>query len=137
MSAKQPEVDVAASLAAAGLGTVGTSIFYGPPRSPTESGLSSAALWVHPFGGPPPDPFLAASQSGSFFAGNVQVWTLSAPGNFEGGIVTARAVRDALHTKAPAGYAQCLVLESEPNYLGRNEAQQHRWTSNFRLRWQA
>jgi len=45
---------IAAHLASEGEGTVGTDIFYGPPRA-WAAGMPTAAIYVWEDGGPPPE----------------------------------------------------------------------------------
>lgn len=132
-----PEVDVAAALATALSLTVGTDIKYGPRRSVVEAGDANVTIWVHATGGPAPMPFLNATVEGSFYDSSVQVVSLSASDDFAGGLTTARAIRDALHTKTISGYVICVADQSEPFYLGQiAEADgQHEWSQNFSLKW--
>jgi hypothetical protein len=135
VSAPTPEVDVANAIATALSLNVGTDIKHGPKTSPEDSG---AFIWVTPTGGPPMEPFLGASQSGSLYRPSLQVMVAGAQGDFPGGLATARQVRDALHCKAPsaaalASYRSCLVRESDPRYVGVDEAKQPLFVVNVDL----
>jgi hypothetical protein len=137
MATLTPETDVGAALATA-LGLVdGTAIKYGPPRAAASVGNTGAIIWVTPYGGQAPEPFLNAAVDGSFYLSSVQVLIRGAPDAFQAGLATARQVRDALHTKQPAAYVSWLVNSSEPLYLGPNEVGEHEWTVNITARWKA
>lgn len=134
MSALAPETLVRDQLIAA-LSLDSGAVKLGPPRSPVEPGASAVQCWVIASGGPGALPFHGAPTAGSWFEAEVQVRIRSAPDAYEGGITLARQVRDALHTKAPAGLVMCLSKTSEPLYLGVDEAGRHDFSLNFAVTW--
>lgn len=137
MSAKQPEVDVAAALATALSLSVGTDIKYGPQRPALEPGNDAVTLWVTAYGGPPPEPYLGSGTS--LFKGSVQVVCLAAasdPDNQAQALALARSVRDALHLHAPSGYSLCTALSSEPAPMQPDDAGRIRFSVNVSLWWE-
>lgn len=138
MSAKQPEVDVASALATALSLAVGTDIKYGPARPSSETGNDAVRLWVTPYGGPPPEPYLNGAVDGSIFKGSVQVLCVATtnPDSAAEALALGRSVRDALHLKAPSGYLGCWALSSEPLPYSPDDAGRCRVVINLSLWWQ-
>lgn len=145
MSELQPERDIALQLHAKGVGvfagTGSDTIKLGLPRGVDEPGLSGVVLYVAARGGPPPVPYMPASQ-GSIFTTNIEVVVRADADSQEAGITKARDVRRALHTRAPtdtalAGYISLTAQTSEPLSWGANEAGQWEWKIVFSLQWLA
>ena len=152
-AAPVPEQDVIAFLATASAGSTwpagvpalikATNLFASPelPAVPGGVGVSGQAVFVWPYGGEPPTPYFGDKGSaGSVYYANVQALVRSNPGDAAGGIALARAVRDALPRQeagiSSAGsttYFFCLAKQSEPNYLGCDNQNRHRWSLNFKL----
>lgn len=135
MSAKIPEQDVRDFLAAlpgAPFGAADVNIRCGYPRSPTQPGTDLVGVWVDA-SERSPAPYYGGA--GNYYTADIDVKAISAPDDLDGGWATARALRDALQTHAPAGYVSC--LNSLLAYLGTNEAGQHIHGVNFTLTWSA
>ena len=136
MSTLTPEVDIATVLhTAIPALVVGTSIKYGPPRSPTEPGNDAVKIWISPYietG----DPLTNAAVEGALYETRVQLTVLSPPDDYATGLVLARQVRDAITFHASAGYAGWYLLNG-PNLVAPNEAMQQRWTVNIKAVWKA
>lgn len=142
MATMQPEVDIAAALVAATSYfspalVLGTSIKLGVPRATLSAGNETANIWVAPYGGEAPAPFLNAAVEGSDFKSDVQVTIRGAFDDYQNTIATARAVRAALHLKQTSGYISWKAKSSEPIYRGVNEADQHLFSVNITARWKA
>jgi hypothetical protein len=128
-----PAEDLVTVLAAAGLGLVpGTNIFRGPPRAPS-AGVPSKAVFCLGTGGYPPRPFVDGSGL-CVRQPTVQITIRSDAEDFAGGEALARDVSNAVHMHPPAGYGDVLVRESEPTYLGQDEAGRHLWSINAEMR---
>lgn len=134
MPAPTPEVDVASAIVTAGLGTLGTTLFYGPERGLNARGVTSGtATYCLASGGVKPAPF-ADGGAGTYLAEfSVQVLVRSSPDAYAGGLTQVRALRDALNFVSIAGYINVAVRESDPLYLGQDESGRHRWTINLDL----
>lgn len=122
------EGDIAAALATAGVGTVGSSIFTGPLR-PAGGGIPVAAVFVLQAGGVN-SPYLNGGVQ-SWREPRVQVSIRSARDDYDAGIATARAVLTALHAKAITGYTLCQA--DDPIYVRRDGEDCHVWAVNARL----
>ena len=138
---QQPEKDIATALEAAGLGTMSQSpgpqtIVWGHPLDTTEPGAAAVNLYVFSMGGPGPVPYLGGGVVSDYDA-TVQVRVRSPAGDEPAGMALARAVRDALHCKPPAGYYDLRADTTDPLYLGSNPSGQHEWSVPFSLRWTA
>ncbi len=124
--------------------TMGTNLFTGAVLPANvdgrEGGVPGLSVFVTSTGGPPPMPYMGlVGSAGSFYYHGIQVSTRSAPSQQAQGIELARAIRDALHraTIPMAGggsYPFCLVKESQPLYLGADQTNRHRWSTNLDLR---
>src|SRR3989442_133483 len=94
--ASQPEVVVADAIAAAlgGSWAVGTNIFR-QQEQPPGGGVPHHAIFVAPYGGPPPEPYLGTGTS--FYKKNVQRRADRACDGDPGGRVTDGRPDHALH----------------------------------------
>jgi len=130
--ATAPDSDVVTQLVAAGIGLVsGTNLWRGPERA-AGTGVPAKSVFVLASGGYPPRPFLGPSST-DMRRSTVQITVRSDAQDFDGGQTLVRAVRNAIHKAAVAGYVDIRVRESEPNYLGQDEAARHLWTVNVEM----
>lgn len=128
----EPDSDVAAKLATAGLGTVGSTIFRGPERAPSGV-VPDAAIFVLDSGGFAPVPYLDGGSKADY-QHSVQIMIRAKRNDFSTGQAKAAAVRNALHETTISGYVSCYANESTPNFLGFTDTELIRWTVNLRLR---
>lgn len=125
-----PDVDVATRLQTAGVGTLGTSIFYGPEHAQrTSPTVPAAAIFVISSGGPAPEPKCHTSGE-SLYKARVQIIVRAATDTYQTGLTKARSVMAALQGVVLSGYVVCFLDQSEPIYIGRNAADQDRWSVN-------
>jgi len=118
--------DIATVLVAAGLGTVGADIFYGPERATTEIG--DGAIFVLEGGGFAPTPMLGGSDADDLKTIDALIVVRSDKNDFEGGETTAQAAWTALHKQNPAAWISWVITTSGPAYVGSDETGRHRWT---------
>ena len=118
-----PDQDVAAQLAAAGLGlVVGTNLFTAGPQQ-VQAGVPSQAVFCVLYGGygAPVRYFngaLSSSAGTEAREPRVMVYVRSSRQDYGGGLTLARAVKAALHdVTPPAGYDWIRVEEQEPIFL--------------------
>lgn len=136
---QQPDKDVATALQSAGLGTMSQTpgpqtLAWGPPLDPTEPGAAGIALWVFVTGGREPVPHIDGGRTGDY-APDIQVRVRSGADAWEAGQALARAVRDALHCKPPAGYYDLRAASSEPFFLGQDDSGFFEWSVTFTIAW--
>jgi len=132
--ATTPDVDVATRLGAAGIGlTLGTNLFAGPVRAYVDGTVPHQSVFCLATGGPPPEPFCGDPTNKDFRRSKVQVRTRSNLEDFDGGQTLTRNTRNAIHKASVVGYVDVEVLESEPNYLGKDEDGHHEWSINVEL----
>lgn len=125
-----PDQDAVTALAA-GIGslTENTNLFLGHVSD--GDGVPDEAVFCLATGGPAPQDYGGQTALRTSFSA-IQVRVRSAPFDFNGGQVTARAVRDALHRQPPAGYIDVLAQQSDPLPLpGPDESGRHEWSVNF------
>lgn len=138
MSMPKTELDVATKLVSAGLGTIGTNLWHCPEIAPNDV-VPKAALFVTAYPGPPPSPYFVNPTNKNFYEKKVQIIIRANPGDYENGLVTARAVITALHLTTVAdsvnggNYMKVAVMQSEPNFLGQDDTECPRWTVNVVL----
>lgn len=131
----EPGLDVATQLDADAAFTLGTNLFYGPER-PEGDGMPHKAVFCLSSGGPGPEEY--ADGSGiSRWIGVVQIISRSDPGRYADGLAQARLIRDLLHIQPATGYHEWIFQESEPIYLGTDETDRHRWSSNLEVWYEA
>lgn len=124
--------DVATFLAAAGHGTVGTDIFN-VPEQPESNIFPAAAVFCVLYAGDQDD-YVGQTPQG-IYKPKVQVTVRGAQqaAAWATGEAKARAVRDALHAVALGGsYIDCRTLNG-PNFIGKNDQDQPRWTINVAI----
>lgn len=123
------EVDVAARLAAAGLGlTLNTNLFYGPLGD--GGGLPDLAVSVHNSGGYPREPDLGGPSAPDLIPLTVQIHVRSAANSYDAGSTLMQAVCDAVH-KQESGAANVSWLLQSSAYIGADNKGRHRWSVNF------
>lgn len=126
-----PTEDVATHIAGLVLGlTVGTNLFMGPVRAQSES-VPAAAVFVHSEGGDAPEPYLGTGTSD--WQPEVTVTVRGAPEAFQTGQTLARSILKALHLADVPGYYLCEAQQSEPDYVGRDDAGCPEWEMDFVL----
>ncbi len=130
MAAPETEVATRAAAEVAEL-TLGTNIFDGPRRE-VGANVPVKAVFCSPNGGPAPTAILNTAQT-KIRNSNVFILVRSEQEKFTAGILLARAVRDAVHYAPLVGFIDVRVEESEPNYLGQDDARNHEWSMNVNL----
>jgi hypothetical protein len=124
----KPEETLATYVASEGAGlTLGTSFFYGPVTpDPAE------CCWIFPTGGPGPTRFLGETEVEKHYT--MQVRVRGDKQDFDGGLLLARAVSDALHAAINdatfAAYLDIIPLQSQPIYLGQDDHGLPEWSQN-------
>lgn len=134
MATLTPETDIANALASALSLTVGTDIKIGP-LPVADPGSPTSGIWVAPSGGHAPLPLVNAGVQGSYYKSAVRVFVRGDVGDYADALSTARACRDALHTKQTTDYVAWLTTTSEPVYLCLNEAGQYDFVVRIRAEW--
>ena len=113
--------------------TKGTDLFHGP-KKPVGPGVPAKAVFVMPTGGAPPvDDHGIGAEATSLFAPTVQALVRGDQGDYDAGLILAQAVRDTGHKMSVAGYLDCLLLSSEPIWLGFDPEDHPEWSINFEL----
>lgn len=131
--ATDPDGDVVAHLnTTIGALTTDTNLFASKQQAPVD-GIPHLAVFVLPTGGPAPEAYVDGGSGSERRYSAVQVTSRSEPREYNAGKAFARVIRDALHHATIAGYLDVKVNETEPNYLGENDAGNHVWTSNLEL----
>lgn len=111
--------------------TTAANLFTGPPRAAGTQGVPDAAVFVLATGGPPPQG--SFGQTEKLLTHRVQVVVRGAPGDYTSAGDVARAVCTRLHDFVPAGWLYARAQESEPLYMGEDEAGRHEWSTNVEL----
>jgi hypothetical protein len=126
----QIEIDVAARLAAAGLGlTLATNLFYGPLRD--EGVAPDAAVTVLLTGSYPFEPDLGGKDAPDLKPLTVQVNVRSAANDYANGSTLASACVEAIHKQETGSANVSWTVSSAPTYLGPDTKGRHRWSLNF------
>jgi hypothetical protein len=129
----QIEVDVAARLAAAGLGlTLATNLFYGPLRD--EGAAPDQAVTVLLTGSYPWEPDMGGVSAPDLKPLTVQVNVRSAANDYAGGSTLASACAEAIHKQESGAANVSWEASSAPTYLGPDNRGRHRWALNFLCR---
>jgi len=126
-----PEVSVISLLDALWTLARGTNLFSGPVRQQSTS-VPHQAVFVLPSGGPAPDAYSDGTVIEMRYSA-IQVIVRSNPKDYAGGQVLARQVRDALHHVAVTGYVDIRAMQSEPIYIGPDEADRHLFSVNLEM----
>lgn len=112
--------------------TKATNLFASK-EMPVDDVVPDAAVFVLPSGGPAPLAYCEGGGTAERRFSGVQVITRSPTDDYYTGKTRARGIRNTLHHASISGYDDVRVNESEPLYLGENEARQHRWSTNVEL----
>jgi hypothetical protein len=124
----KPEETLATYIASevAGL-TLGTNCFFGAVTPDPAEGC-----WIVPTGGPPPTRFLGETETQRHYTFQVRV--RSDKDDFDGGLLLARAVSDALHSAIHdatfAAYLDIIPLQGQPMHLKQDDKGLHEWSQN-------
>ncbi|MHA2248410.1 MAG: hypothetical protein ACXADY_25910 [Candidatus Hodarchaeales archaeon] len=124
----KPEETLATYIATSVAGlTLGTNCFYGPVTPDPAEGC-----WVFPTGGPGPTRFLGETEAEKHYT--MQIRVRADKQDFDGGLLLARAVSDALvaaiHDAAFAAYLDIIPIQSQPMYLGQDDFGLPEWSQN-------
>lgn len=139
LSYARPEVICGTILAAAGLGlTLGTNLFTGPPKPHINGGpIPRNAVFIFGVQSFEPRPYFGNGQDYRQFRTNLYV--RQAQDQFETGQTLAREAWQALQRNASVtagtytGFFGLLMAESDPQYFGLDDTDNHRWTMTARL----
>jgi hypothetical protein len=123
-----PSLDVVSLLDALSSLTRGTNLFRGPERAPSTA-VPSQAVFVLVSGGPASEAYADGTNVERAYSA-LQIIVRSNPNDYSGGDTLARQVRAALHHASVPGYLDLRAMQSEPIYLGEDEAGSHRWSIN-------
>lgn len=126
-----PALTVANFLAAAGHGTLGTSIFMGPPRDPSPV-MPHKCVFVISTGGPAPMPYIESSGD-AWRETDVQIFIRGNAGEFAAGEAFAKAIFETMQFPRLTGFIDCRPMESHPVWLGFDPLDHPRWTVNVLL----
>ena len=126
-----PDLDIANRLQAAGVGTVGTDIFTGAMRAPSDQ-IPHAALFVIPTGGTGPEPLLDAGTN-DYFRPTVQIMIRGNIGAYITTRTTATSALDAVHKSSISGYFQVLARTPQPLYIGLDDTEHPLFSVNVEL----
>lgn len=128
-----PDLDIATKLQTEGVGTVGTDIFRGGQRPPSNV-IPHAAIFVIPTGGTGPLPFLD-NASTNYYIPTVQLIVRGNVGTYITTLGTATSCITNLHQSTISGYFSILVRNPEPLYLGLDENDHPLFSVNVELQY--
>lgn len=130
MATKDPAADVAAALATAGYGTVGTDLFRGPVRPPdADTGMPTRAIFVVDGATGGPEPVGVFGDPALFRRATVQVTVRHEV--YDTGDAQAEQIYDTLAAGTLAGgYLALMMLNSQPLFLGQDRSSWYTWTIN-------
>lgn len=127
------DADFSAAMATAGLGTVGTDIYYGG-ELPYSATVPAICKFVLLRGGPPPIPLISQNDIYTF---DIQVIVrgerVLKNGAWTAAQTAARAVISNMHRASISGYFSCVAINSEPIDIGLDDQEMPRFSCNFRL----
>ena len=106
----------------------GTNLVAGPLR-PVLGVTPQLEVSVLQGGGPPPSPYMG--QGESWHVTRVQVMVRSSVDEFSRGEGLARALHARAHLHEPTGVTTMMAVESDPLYLGVDDAAAHRFSFNL------
>ncbi len=112
----------------------GVSIFEGPEQ-PVRAGIVDAkAVFVLPFGGPPPETF--KSSTTSVYSPDVQIITRGDKTSYRDTKNLSNEIRDLMQSDgAPniAGYIDVQLVDAEPIYMGQDDKGHPRFALNVKM----
>lgn len=128
-----PAIDIATYLAAQlGTLTLQTNLFAGPVRGP-DARAPVEAVFVFSTGGPAPLEHIAGGSGTNHWQPELQIRVRSSKEEFANGLALARSVTSTLHHATVSGYVEVAARESDPVYLGPDDAGYHEWSVGIRL----
>ncbi len=123
----KPEEDLATYIDANTSLVLGTNLFHGPPKPPGDN-IPHEAVFVFPSGGPAPSAFNGETTALRESALQIRIRGDKEDNKFKNGLILSRAVRDAVHYASIANYIDVRVEETDPVYLGEDDAGHPEWT---------
>jgi hypothetical protein len=128
-----PQRDLTAHIATTLGLTEGLDAFVGEVRPPASgsAGVRQKAVFCRSVGNPPPS--LVMGRNNDILVANVQVFIRGNRGQYADTETFARSVWQACHDVDVSGYFKVLVVESEPDDLGRDENDHPMWSLNARM----
>lgn len=121
-----PVVDVATYLGSESSLTLGSDLFYGLVRAPSDV-VPIRSVFV--LGYPGPKPLRVLGTAKEVRKEPVQVMVRSS--GYEDGYTLAREAYRVLQSATMAGYMDLQARQSEPIYLGEDERFLHHWSINL------
>jgi hypothetical protein len=133
---KDPAADLVTFLTGKTLGGValvsGTNLFSSGLRPDDQT--TSPAVFCLNSGGPEATAYLGGNRE-AFHRPTVQVMIRGGAAAFAAGETLARGVFDELYLAAPTGYVELVPRDSQPAYLGDDEANRGQWVINLECHW--
>ena len=122
-----------AQLATAG---IALQVRTGPVREPSANQAVANAVphqvaFVMSTGGLRTIPFVDGGARTGIRRPTYQVWLRSKPGDYDGGLVLARAVLALLDMQPPPSFIECRTTAPEPLWIQRDDGDHHEWTINL------
>tara|TARA_R100000664_G_C2756562_1_gene144490 strand:- start:1873 stop:2598 length:726 start_codon:yes stop_codon:yes gene_type:complete len=111
-----PDLDLATHLDAELLGTLGTDIFRGPIREPSEY-IPHRGIFCFTRSGPKPSPIFGEART-DIRRARVSVYIRGDIGRYSATASLARSVYDAVERARLVGYISVMADASEPLYIG-------------------
>jgi hypothetical protein len=130
--AVSPDADLATAVASVlGAGwEVGTKTFTGPMRA-DRTGVPVEAVFCLALPGAPAAAYLGEARE--LVISTVQIMLRGAVDHLETLATRARQIRAGINLATITGYVDVRVRESEPNYLGKDEADRHLFSLNVEM----
>jgi hypothetical protein len=133
--ADRPEAVVTALVDAGSSLTLGTNLFMGPPRPWRATGIPRDAVFVYSMLSFRPLVYVSPSKE-SLRDFRVNLFVRQNQDQFATGQALARDLWDILQmadVSVYTGYITCLMAESDPQYIGLSDTDDHRWIFTARL----
>lgn len=133
--ATRPETVIADKIATATGLVVGTGIFKGPPRpwkAPTSL-IPRNAVFVYSMMSFKPEQYIGIGQALRTF--RITLFVRRRQDDFEAGQALTRDIWEALNQAdvTASGYVGCLMAESDAQYIGMDDVDDHRWSMTAKL----
>lgn len=136
MALKDPATDLVTFLNGKTLGGVlmddGTNLFSSGLRP--DDYTEGSGVFLLNSGGASPSLYLNGNRE-AYYRPSVQVMVRGGVGDFAGGEALARAVYDELFLADVTGYVTIQPQDSQPSYLGDDEANRGLWVLNLECQW--